>query len=484
MLSVRTALLATACLTALLDPAQGVLVTNLTTGEVLFRDTFEGVASYNGPFAPGSGDFDPVALVGTWDMGAFGGEDDEPVPYDIQVVNVISPPDPGPFAGSHYLRVDRENAVTGAFARFAPQSAVGQTLQFDMMLATSHNYNSSGGMLSLVDNSGHDVAVVILNNGNVVHRRHGVNTNVATGLTHAKGDWMNVRLTYTLGEPTFDLMIDGNLASGLDLFLAPGVTPNNIAGLRLAGGSRVGGTTFGTLYADSVVTLPTLLVDRQTGQVTLTNNADLAITNIVGYSLLSASGALDPDNWTTVTGHYDAGGDGSFDTAAWSVLSSPTSTEELSEVAFTGEGATLAPGESLELGHAWKVGSDQDVVLQLIIDDGSATGELFTIAAKFGPDTHLPGDFNADGVVNAADYTVWRNNLGGSESVLSGNGSGDSVVDIDDYLVWRSHFGATASAAMAPSIATVPEPGGMSGCLGSAAILVARRKRRSAETCV
>jgi CSLREA domain-containing protein len=57
----------------------------------------------------------------------------------------------------------------------------------------------------------------------------------------------------------------------------------------------------------------------------------------------------------------------------------------------------------------------------------------------------LPGDYNGDHVVNAADYTVWRNTLGAAVSPGDGaDGNGDGVVDARDYAVWRGNFGATA----------------------------------------
>ncbi|MCA9241560.1 MAG: hypothetical protein KDA37_15225, partial [Planctomycetales bacterium] len=59
----------------------------------------------------------------------------------------------------------------------------------------------------------------------------------------------------------------------------------------------------------------------------------------------------------------------------------------------------------------------------------------------------LAGDYNADGVVNAADYTVYRDSLGSQEN-LAADGSHNGVVDQDDYLVWRDNYGATA----APSV--------------------------------
>ncbi|MEQ8849164.1 DUF6807 family protein [Botrimarina sp.] len=72
--------------------------------------------------------------------------------------------------------------------------------------------------------------------------------------------------------------------------------------------------------------------------------------------------------------------------------------------------------------------------------------------------TGVPGDFNNDGVVDAGDYTVWRDNVGAEdESSLNGNGSGSDGVDGADYELWRQNFGAT-SAELASLLAGVPEP--------------------------
>jgi hypothetical protein len=55
----------------------------------------------------------------------------------------------------------------------------------------------------------------------------------------------------------------------------------------------------------------------------------------------------------------------------------------------------------------------------------------------------LLGDYNHDGHVDAADYTVWRNTLGQMGLTLFGgaDGDGDGTIDTDDYGVWKSHFG-------------------------------------------
>ncbi len=77
----------------------------------------------------------------------------------------------------------------------------------------------------------------------------------------------------------------------------------------------------------------------------------------------------------------------------------------------------------------------------------------------------LLGDYNGNGVVDAADYTVWRNRLGGT-SLL--NDATPDTVDLADYNYWKSHFGATLSGS--GSVAAVPEPA--SGVLCFALVMV------------
>ncbi|WP_425397400.1 PEP-CTERM sorting domain-containing protein [Aeoliella sp.] len=66
--------------------------------------------------------------------------------------------------------------------------------------------------------------------------------------------------------------------------------------------------------------------------------------------------------------------------------------------------------------------------------------------------TLLPGDYNNDGRVNLADYTVWRNNLGSNATLPNDPTPGVSAADYD---VWKSNFGSSASAL---SQHAVPEP--------------------------
>jgi len=66
------------------------------------------------------------------------------------------------------------------------------------------------------------------------------------------------------------------------------------------------------------------------------------------------------------------------------------------------------------------------------------------------------GDFNSDGDFDAADYTLWQDNLGLDASVLNGNGSGAATVVHADYLLWKTNFGQ--SSASGSGADHVPEP--------------------------
>jgi hypothetical protein len=68
----------------------------------------------------------------------------------------------------------------------------------------------------------------------------------------------------------------------------------------------------------------------------------------------------------------------------------------------------------------------------------------------------LPGDFNHDGVVDTADYTVWRDSMGQTGNVAA-DGNEDRIVDVSDYLLWRDNFGRSEPSG-AGANAAVPEP--------------------------
>jgi hypothetical protein len=62
----------------------------------------------------------------------------------------------------------------------------------------------------------------------------------------------------------------------------------------------------------------------------------------------------------------------------------------------------------------------------------------------------LPGDYNQDSAVGAADYVLWRKTLGASVPNYSGaDGSGNGLVGAEDYGVWTTNFGRTTASGQA-----------------------------------
>ena len=56
------------------------------------------------------------------------------------------------------------------------------------------------------------------------------------------------------------------------------------------------------------------------------------------------------------------------------------------------------------------------------------------------------GDYNLDGTVDSADYSVWSSNFGANPATYDqGDGNGDCRVDAIDYAVWRDNLGSTGN---------------------------------------
>lgn len=106
----------------------------------------------------------------------------------------------------------------------------------------------------------------------------------------------------------------------------------------------------------------------------------------------------------------------------------------------------------------------------------SAVLTLTLTSNQLGP----PGDYNADGVVDAADYTVWRDNLGAAAGTLPNDVDGGEI-GAAQYATWRDNYGAAAPLSEALPAATTPEPGAaLLLSLGCMAILSARTAARQA----
>ncbi|QDU87204.1 hypothetical protein Pla175_05610 [Pirellulimonas nuda] len=89
-----------------------------------------------------------------------------------------------------------------------------------------------------------------------------------------------------------------------------------------------------------------------------------------------------------------------------------------------------------------------------------------------------PGDYNGDSFVDAADYTVWRDNLGLSLTNLQNTDPNNlsGTVQASDYDYWKDNFpGPAVDGAIGG--APVPEPASWLLLAGGVALAAAVRRR-------
>ena len=92
--------------------------------------------------------------------------------------------------------------------------------------------------------------------------------------------------------------------------------------------------------------------------------------------------------------------------------------------------------------------------------------------------TRLPGDFDDNDVVNSLDYDLWKNTFGMNVTAgTAADGNADGIVDAADYTIWRDNYQSTSSTL------AVPEPGVFSLASLVGAYIVVTLTRRSRLPC-
>jgi autotransporter-associated beta strand protein len=107
---------------------------------------------------------------------------------------------------------------------------------------------------------------------------------------------------------------------------------------------------------------------------------------------------------------------------------------------------------------------------------GSGTNSVITLMLAAAG---VAGDYNGNGIVDAADYTTWRDRLGQNMALPNTDpGDVDGMVTVAEYNYWVSRFGATSGAAAGSLAAgTVPEPAAaLLTCLALIAASFVRRR--------
>ena len=193
-------------------------------------------------------------------------------------------------------------------------------------------------------------------------------------------------------------------------------------------------------------------VDPTGADDAILRNASDEAAIIDAYEILSGNGRLTTSGWNSLDEQNYEGTD------TW--LQLDNNANQIGEVNQTGF-TTLAPGATLNLGPLY-LGGAQDLELNfLLMDDAEGIGTAGIVL--YEPFAAVAGDYNGDGTVNAADYTIWRNTLGSTTDLRANGdnaGASENKIDQADYAFWKSHFGNTSGSGSAAisSNSPVPEP--------------------------
>ncbi len=243
-----------------------------------------------------------------------------------------------------------------------------------------------------------------------------------------------------------------------------------------------------------------LTVDPATGQAEISHRSGfIDPIDVTGYSVLSESGSLNPDGWTSFADTNLAGEN-------W-IETAPNETLALGE--FNPSSLqTFSNGTAIGIGQIFNATDGvQDLRFQFATEDAVIEGSV--VYGDIGG-VVLPGDCNMDGVVNADDLACvttlsdrdavlaainsFPGDLDGIGGVafpdfltLSGNFNkspatyaegnidlSEDGVAFGDFLILSGNFGQGGAAA-----ASVPEPSGM-GLMSFVALLLFTRRRNRA----
>ncbi|MGL4514271.1 MAG: dockerin type I repeat-containing protein [Lacipirellulaceae bacterium] len=209
-----------------------------------------------------------------------------------------------------------------------------------------------------------------------------------------------------------------------------------------------------------------LQVDPTTGR-SLIRNLTGAPVALNYYEVASPSGALNAVSWNSLQEQDFEGSGGASGGTGWEAAGG-VSSSVIAESFLQGS-STVGAG-TVNLGAAFRPTGSRDLVFRY----GTPDGLLLYGNVQYEPIVALTGDYNGDGAVNAADYTVWRDTLN-STTNLAADGNNDGSVNAADYNVWVANYGAGSTAT------AVPEPGALVLVAAASAFVCSTRRGRKPE---
>jgi autotransporter-associated beta strand protein len=226
------------------------------------------------------------------------------------------------------------------------------------------------------------------------------------------------------------------------------------------------------------------------GPVTVNNTGALLGTgNISGLVNVASGGMLTPGNSA-----------GALTIASLALDAGSQTQIELAGTARGSQYDAVLVGGSASLGGALNVSLLGGFMPSLsdrfdIIDWGTRTGmfqnvNLPALSGGLGWNTSqlysqgalivvsgLAGDYNNDGTVSAADYTVWRNNLGALAGTLLNDVDG-APIGRAQYDTWKANYGLSLPGSGSHTATIVPEPASAVTLVTMIALLCCRVRPR------
>ena len=208
-----------------------------------------------------------------------------------------------------------------------------------------------------------------------------------------------------------------------------------------------------------------LKVDPLDGDVALMNPTESPIS-LDSYRIVSDT-SLNSAQWSPISNQSISGFPAGNGTGNGWEIGPNVGPGELVEWYLLGD-STLAAGDSIYLGKAYNSAVDgHDLQFSYSSDDTNVLGSV--LYEPFVPNVGaVAGDYNGNGVVDAADYTVWRRSPRSNVSVdkrrsrpVARHGHARGLQFLEDPLrrnrraaaPWRTHGGSGAVGHLAVAVA-------------------------------
>ncbi|MEX2309339.1 MAG: hypothetical protein WD738_17190, partial [Pirellulales bacterium] len=267
------------------------------------------------------------------------------------------------------------------------------------------------------------------------------------------GGNLTVPLGYTQTAGTTRLSGGGTISA----FANPALNTISVVGGRLEGS--------GTIMAN-VANSATIAPGLSAGQLAITGDLTLASTSTLQIEI----------------GGANQGGDFDFLSEAGTQALNLAGALSVTLV----NGFMPAAADSLIIVNSNQpiTGMFSNVVAGHVLTSDGLTSLRLSVIGNHVVISGLSGDYNHNGIVDAADYVVWRHTLGQSGTSLVADGNHNNQVDAGDYNVWRANFGEVAGRGSgAVANASVPEPATtVLFIVGMPALLPQARRRRTTAT--